>query len=152
MYGIVNATSFNTLSTDRANRRLTNASVYLSAYLFDVYHMLRQLNLVPDMLFRLQALKDDAIRADETVEPALDIVWDEMPGEEVEDIFLMSSEVQGRILFICSKVQMADEHRQRFIEVYKTDLSYSKIIQDLRPSSAKENEEVFNTTKFRHPF
>jgi len=47
---------------------------------------------------------------------------------------------------------MADKYRQRFIEVYKTDLSYSKIIQDLRLSSVKENEEVFNATKFRHLF
>ncbi len=47
---------------------------------------------------------------------------------------------------------MADEHRQHFIEIYKTDPSYSKIIQDLHPPSAKENEEVFNATKFKHPF
>ncbi len=150
--GIVNATSLNTSSTDRANRRLTNASVYLSAYPLDVYHMPGRLNLVPDALSRLRALGDDAIRADETAEPALDAVWDEVQGEEVGDVFLMSSEAQGQILLICSEARMADEHRQRFMEAYKTDPSYSKIIQDLRPPSAKENEEVLNATKFGHPF
>ena len=75
-----------------------------------------------------------------------------MPGEEVGDIFLISFETQRRILLIYSKARMADEHRQHFIEVYKTDPSYSKIIQDLRPPSAKENEEVLNITKFGHLF
>ena len=75
-----------------------------------------------------------------------------MLGKEVGDIFLMNSEVQRQILFICFEAQMADEHRQRFIKAYKTDPSYNKIIQDLRPPSAKENEEVLNTTKFGHPF
>ena len=64
----------------------------------------------------------------------------------------MSSEAQGRILLICSEARMADEHRQHFMEAYKTDPSYSKIIQDLCPSSAKENEEILNTIKFEHPF
>jgi hypothetical protein len=74
IYGIVNATSLNTLSTDRTNRCLTNASVYLSAYPLDVYHMPGRLNLVPNTLSRLQTLGDDTIRADETAEPTLDAV------------------------------------------------------------------------------
>jgi len=36
----------------------------------------------------------------------------------------MNFETQGQILFICFKAQMADEHRQHFIEIYKINLSY----------------------------
>ncbi len=67
-------------------------------------------------------------------------------------MFLMSSEVQGQILFIYFEARIVDEYRQRFIEAYKIDPLYSKIIQDLRPPSVKENEEVFNTTKFGYLF
>jgi hypothetical protein len=74
IYSIVNTTNLNILSIDCANRRLTNASVYFSAYPLDVYYMSRQLNLISDVLSRLQALGDDAIRADETIEPALDAI------------------------------------------------------------------------------
>ncbi len=76
--GIINAISLNTLSTDCINRRLTNASVYLSAYFFDVYYILGRLNLVPDMFSCLRVLGDDTIRTDEIVEPTLDAVWDEV--------------------------------------------------------------------------
>ncbi len=73
-YSIVNTTNLNTLSTDCINRRLTNASVYLSTYLFNVYYMPRQLNFIFDAFFYLQILKDDTIRTDETTEFALNIV------------------------------------------------------------------------------
>jgi hypothetical protein len=71
---IVNATSFNTLSTDCANRLLTNVSVYLSTYFLNIYYMFRRLNLVSDTFSYLQALGDDAIQMDKIIEPVLDIV------------------------------------------------------------------------------
>jgi len=43
-------------------------------------------------------------------------------------MFLMSSEVQGQILFIYFEARIVDEYRQRFIEAYKIDPLYSKII------------------------
>ncbi len=67
-------------------------------------------------------------------------------------MFFISSKIQEQILFICFKTRITDEYRQRFIKAYKTDPSYSKIIQDLYPLSAKENEEVLNATKFGYPF
>ncbi len=67
-------------------------------------------------------------------------------------MFLINFETQRQILFIYSKTRMVDEHRQRFIKMYKIDPLYNKIIQDLRLPSAKENEEVLNTTKFKYPF
>ena len=74
IYGIINAINLNILSTDYINRRLINASVYLLIYLFDIYYISRQLNFIPDMLFYLRILEDDTIRADETIEPTLDII------------------------------------------------------------------------------
>ena len=74
IYGIVNIINLNILSTDCINRRLTNISIYLSTYSLDVYHILRRLNFVPDAFSRLQTLRDDAIRVDEIVEPALDVI------------------------------------------------------------------------------
>ncbi len=74
IYNIVNTISLNTLSTDRTNRRLTNALIYLSAYSFNVYYILRQLNLISDAFSRLRTLGDNVIRIDKTVEPILDII------------------------------------------------------------------------------
>ncbi len=59
--GIVNAINLNILSTDRINRRLTNTSIYLSAYPLDIYHMPGRLNLISDVFFRLQILGDNTI-------------------------------------------------------------------------------------------
>jgi len=75
-----------------------------------------------------------------------------MQEEEIRDIFLINSKTQRQILFICFKARIADKHRQRFIETYKIDPSYNKIIQDLRPPSTKKIEEILNTTKFGHLF
>lgn len=59
--GIVNHSTLNTTSTDRANRRLINAAIYLDAYRLDVVHLPGRLNLVPDALSRL-ATSDEATR------------------------------------------------------------------------------------------
>ena len=60
--------------TDQANRRLINASIYLSAYPLDVYHLPGRLNLVPDALSRLPAMGDSKTwKLDQ--EPVLDDIW-----------------------------------------------------------------------------
>jgi hypothetical protein len=59
--GIVNSIILNTISTDRANRRFTNASVYLLVYFLDVYYMFGRLNFVLDALSRLRAFGDDVV-------------------------------------------------------------------------------------------
>ncbi len=46
----------------------------------------------------------------------------------MKDVFFISFEIQRQILFIYFEARMADEYRQRFIEAYKIDLLYSKII------------------------
>jgi hypothetical protein len=74
IYNIVKSTNLNTTSIDRTNRRLTNASVYLSIYPLDVYYIPSRLNLVPDALSRLRVVGDDTVRADNEVEPALDTI------------------------------------------------------------------------------
>src|SRR3569833_2481688 len=51
--GIVNSTSLNTTSTDRANRRLSNASIYLSSYPLVVVLLLGCFFLVLVALSRL---------------------------------------------------------------------------------------------------
>jgi hypothetical protein len=60
--GIINQTSLNTSSTDRANRRLVNASIYLSGYDLEVHHLAGKFNLVPDALPRLPVKGDDEAR------------------------------------------------------------------------------------------
>jgi len=47
---------------------------------------------------------------------------------------------------------MDDILRQQFRTAYKTDRVYSKIIQDLRPATTKENEEMFDASKFGYTF
>ena len=71
IYKIVYHSILNTISTDRANRRLTNASVYLSVYQLDVHYILGRLNFVPDVFSCFYILGDDIVCEDD-VEPVLD--------------------------------------------------------------------------------
>ena len=138
--GIVHHGMLNTTSTDRANRRLTNASVYLSAYPLEVHYMPGWLNYMPDALSRLCTMGDDVVR-ESTVEPVLDALWDEDLGIEIGGVFL-----------ILSEIYMDDTLQQQFWTAYKADRVYSKIIQDLRPATARKNEEVLDASKFGHTF
>ena len=65
----------------------------------------------------------------------------------------MRSTVRVDNFFLIEAIaQMDDVLRQRFISIYKKDGIYNKIIQDLRPSLTKANEEILETSKFKHPF
>jgi hypothetical protein len=140
--GIINQTSLNTTSTDRANRRLVNASIYLSAYPLEVHHLAGRLNLVPDALSRLPGKGDDEARKKEDI-PTLDNLWD-------DDLVLYAAEAR-----------MSDEMRAKFIAGYKEDTVFGKIITDLcsTPASGQkptilrgDNEVVVNASKAGHPF
>ncbi len=82
----------NTISIDRVNQRLINASVYLSVYPLKVHYILSRLNYIPDVLSYLHIINDDTIRKN-IVEPILDIFWDENLEIEVENLFLIFSEI-----------------------------------------------------------
>ncbi len=56
IHGIIEQTRLDTSSTDRANRRLITALVYLSEYDLKVFYLPRRLNYVPDVLSRLKAM------------------------------------------------------------------------------------------------
>jgi len=62
--GIVEQTLLDTSSTDRANRRLITASIYLPGYDLKVFHLPRRLNFIPDVLSRLKALEDPVERGE----------------------------------------------------------------------------------------
>jgi hypothetical protein len=140
--GIINQTSLNTTSTDRANRRLVNASIYLSAFNLDVHHLAGRLNVVPDALSRLPG-KGDAETRKKVETPALDDLWED-----------------AELALYISEARMTDGMRDRFIEGYKADSVYGKIIADLRtpPSSGRkpdiklDNEVVVSASKPGHPF
>ena len=102
---IVNQTTLNTTSTDRANRRLINASIYLSAYPLDVYHLPGRLNFVPDVLSRLEAVGDTQQRT-RTAEPMLDNLWE-----------------KEAVLYI-AEAQMSDDLKQQFANSYQKDTIY----------------------------
>jgi RNase H-like domain found in reverse transcriptase/Reverse transcriptase (RNA-dependent DNA polymerase)/Chromo (CHRromatin Organisation MOdifier) domain/Integrase zinc binding domain len=103
--GIVDQTTLNTTSTDRANKRLINSSIYLSQYGLQIYHLPGRLNFVPDALSRLQSVLDTT-RPDEPV--VLDTVW------------------------FASEALMSDEFKKRFLDGYKADKKYASILKDLR--------------------
>ena len=69
--GIVNQTTLNITSIDRANRRLINVSIYLSAYKLNVYYLVRRLNLILDAFSRFTIPSDDNTRL-KIDEPILD--------------------------------------------------------------------------------
>ncbi len=58
IYRIINQITLNITSTDYVNCHLINTLIYLSAYLLDIYHLLGQLNFVPDILLQLEAIGD----------------------------------------------------------------------------------------------
>lgn len=107
--GIVEQTNLDTSSTDRANRRLINASIYLSQYDLKVYHLPGRLNYVPDALSRLAALQDPPERGNG--DAILDNVW-----------------------FAWAEAKMDDDLRQEFVKGYQEDTKYAAIIKDLRPT------------------
>lgn len=114
--GIVDQTSLNTSSTDRANLRLINASVYLSQYGLDVHYLPGRLNLVPDALSRLQSVNDSKDRGAE--EPILDNVW------------------------FMAEALMSQDWRVRFRDAYQQDRKYAAIIQQLRQNPDEDAEEL----------
>ncbi len=119
---IVDQTILNTNSTDRANRQLINALVYLSQYQLNVYYIPGRLNHVPDALSCLQALGDSVQR--QSKDPAiLDDVW------------------------FASKALMSDAICQKFIQGYKSDYLFQKIITNLAG-----NKDVTNTSKLGYLF
>jgi len=62
--GIVEQTSLRTTSTDGANKRLINVSIYLSQFDLKVYHLPDKKNLISDTLSRLRAKCDPPQRAE----------------------------------------------------------------------------------------
>lgn len=143
--GIIEQTSLNTTSTDRSNRRLVNASIYLSEYQFEVYHIAGRLNLVPDALSRLATPGDDETRQRQDT-PTLDDIFERIPDAAN---------------LVISEAVMSDEMRLRFRQAYKEDTIYGKMIEDLASSTnrkphhiqlVKDNEDVVSASKAGHPF
>ncbi len=93
MYGIVNWTSLDTVSTNSVNRRLVNVSVYFAVYPLDIYHFLGCFNLVPDVLLCLKMPEDAEIQQYDE-EPVLDVFWDEVLSIDALISVLFLSEVQ----------------------------------------------------------
>ncbi|RWA09357.1 hypothetical protein EKO27_g5767 [Xylaria grammica] len=129
--GIVDQTNMNTTSTDRANKRLINASIYLSQYGLQVYHILGRRNFVPDALSCLQADSDELDengkikRSDEVA--VLDDIWfNEVITEAILD----------------------DSVRDEIAADYLKDPKYSRILQTLRD----DNEDVENFFRPGYPF
>jgi len=154
--GIMKSINLNTISINRTNRRLTNTSVYLSAYLLDVCHIPSRFNLVPNVFSYLRTIRDDIVRIDNEAELAFDAIWNEDKKKEPNNVFLIR-EVHSAIkidsfFLIESIIRINDFLRQRFILTYKKDNIYSKIILDLYLHSAKANEEILKASKFGHLF
>ncbi|KAF5971878.1 TY3B-TY3B protein [Fusarium bulbicola] len=89
---IVEKTTLDTTGTDRANRRLVNASIYLSEYELRVFHIPGKKDFVPDALSRLEAPETDGnarrLRLDYT---ALDDVYmgvESLMSKETKDKFI----------------------------------------------------------------
>lgn len=141
--GIVEKTLLNTTSTDRSNRRLVNASIYLSEYNLQVHHLAGRLNLVPDALSRLTA-SGDAVAKQRSEEPVLDAIWDQ---------------ADDHVMFL-AEAQMDDTLRQRFADAYKHDKAWNRIINGLatptsvgrKPSVVKDNEDIVSASKPGHAF
>lgn len=123
--GIVEKTKMETTSTDRANKRLINASVYLSQFNLKVHHLAGKLNFVPDALSRLRAKTDTPQRPDGV--PSLDDVW-----------------------FAFAEAQMDNDSKAEFIQGYATDKRYSHIIEEIKRRPTTEDGGVLS--RVGYPF
>ncbi|KAM4067500.1 reverse transcriptase (RNA-dependent DNA polymerase) [Hirsutella rhossiliensis] len=103
---IVNKTSLDTSSTDRANRRLVVASIYLSQYELQVDHLPGKINFIPDALSRLSAPETDQL------------IERQRPDYTALDDVLLASEAI-----------MDPAYRIKFKEGYQADTHYRKILQ-----------------------
>ena len=116
--GIIEQTSLRTTSTDRANRRLINASIYLSQYKLKVYHVPGKLNFVPDALSRLKTKEDIPGDVNPDGVPVLDDVW-----------------------YAFSEAQMDDDLRRGYTKAYTTDKKFSKIVDYLKECEVRNTED-----------
>ncbi|SCO06556.1 related to TY3B-TY3B protein [Fusarium fujikuroi] len=133
---IVEKTTLNITSTDRANRRLVNASIYLSEYDLRVFYIPGKKNFIPDALSRLEAPETDKnvkrLRPDYT---ALDNVC------------------------VGVKSLMSQETRDKFIQGYINDVKYLPILKmilraDDKPVDANRlnGEDAISALKRGVPF
>ena len=117
--GILAQTSLKTVSINRTNRRFVNASVYLLAYPFDVYHMPGKFNLVFNALFRLAAVKNNEIKA-----------RNEKPALNANAVFVKGSLGSGKhslgsgkgfLVLAVAETVITDKMRDRFRAGYKAN-------------------------------
>ncbi|KAL8377036.1 hypothetical protein RB595_007933 [Gaeumannomyces hyphopodioides] len=147
--GIVSRSTLNTASTDKANRRLISASIYLSEFKMEVLHIPGKLNLVPDALSRLP-VKGDNQQRERDDNPVLDTIWDHVMSINE------STGNTDRALLV-SEAVMAETTRHRFMEGYLKDTVYRNIMLDLATPQGQncevgDNEAVVFAAKEGHPF
>lgn len=134
---IVDKTTMETASTDRANRRLINASIYLSQFAMEVYHLPGKKNFIPDALSRLAAPETD---------PSIERLQDHYTA--LDDVFLAVIQPFESALLTTEAV-MADTTKDRFIKGYDGDTHFKNIMdlivggyEDVAESSALTPSDV----------
>ena len=122
--GIVERTTLDTSSADRANRRLVNCSIYLSQYQLEVQHLPGTENFVPDALSRLTAIDDAKGRPQGA--PILD------------EIFLadLQKEALNEVFFAEAEALMDDSFKARFSAGYREDSRWKNTIKQLKEGKA----------------
>jgi len=125
---ILAKSTMDTASTDRANRRLITASIYLSQYDLEVYHVPGKKNFVPNALSRLKAPESD---------PSIQRRHPQYVA--LEDVCVATEAV------------MSDETVSQFLEGYAKDRHWSKIIAMIKDSedTAKASAGPDRTTRHR---
>ena len=122
--GIVEKSPLTTTSTERSNRRLICAAIYLSEYNLQIYHLPGRLNFVPDALSRLKALQD------KPKDPK------DMAAVNSDDVVL------DNIFFAYAEAQMDEHLKQQFAEGYQKDAKYAAIVKDLREAEKQYQTRV----------
>ncbi|KAK1774019.1 hypothetical protein QBC45DRAFT_455067 [Copromyces sp. CBS 386.78] len=135
--GIVEQTSLRTTSTDRTNRRLINASIYLSRYNLKVFHIPGKLNFVLNALSRLKVI-GDAGNPDGT--PIFDDVW--------EDLAFYFNDVW----YAYSEAQIDPELRKAYTAAYASDKKFAKIIEYLKQCKGVSEDGDIVFSKAGYPF
>ena len=146
---IVKHTTFLSSIIDKLNLRLVRTSQYLSQFSLNIRHRVDKLNIVFDVLSRLAIIVEQNDDFDENTLDEIDVYVDDSNTLIViklvkhvarkRDNIVATNIVDDVVFFHACLIQMSDEFRKKFIDVYVKSFKWTKIMNTIQKSSMSSN-------------
>ena len=150
---IVKHITLSSSTIDKLNLRLVRASQYLSQFSLNIRHRVNKLNIVFDALSRLAIIVEQNDDFDEDTLDEIDAYVDDSNTLIViklvkhvareRDNVVATNIVNDVVFFHACLIQMSDEFRKRFIDVYVKSFKWTKIMNTIQKSSMFSNIQFF---------